>query len=96
MSRAQAQRLGISVRFRNLDEVLVESDTSGDDASFIWSAGASTSSRTLSSLYPHQYSVFKADNNDDNDERHNQTDEGPDLSHLVKQNSHKINILETG
>lgn len=31
----------------------------------------------------------------DNDERNSQSNEGPDLSHIVKENSDKIRLLES-
>lgn len=89
---AQARRLGTPIQFRNLDEVLVECDGSDDEASFVQRSGCSTSPRTLSSLYPNQYSVVMVDN----DECKSQTEEGPDLSYMVKQNSDKISFLENG
>lgn len=36
-----------------------------------------------------------ADNNDNNDEHHSETDEGPGLYHTMKQNSEKIILLES-
>lgn len=90
LTRTQAWRFGTLIRFRSLDDV--ESDGNDDEDSFVQSAGGSTSHRTLLSLYPNQYSVYMADN----DEHNSRDVKGHNLSHMVEENSNKICLLETG
>lgn len=66
------------VLLRNLDEVLIELASSDEEASFVPIGGGSTSPRTLSSVYLHQYSVFMTDNDDRN------SHERSALSHMEK------------
>lgn len=54
ITKAQARRLESLIQPMNLDEVIIESNSSGDDDAFIQSTKCSSRARTLSLLYPHQ------------------------------------------